>query len=114
MPLATEHRRLRGIEVLIEALDLTVLDRGDDTGRQRDLFILEASAQNVLLHEAPRRRLTAHLGVLQPLDIGDYPLQHGEVLLDALRDIVVVVPDLGVGGVDISNRFYVTRFDRMK
>src|SRR5665213_3311633 len=114
MPLATKYRGLRGIEVLIEARDPTALDGRDDTGRQRELLVLEASAQNMLLHEAARSRLAADLGVFQPLDIADHPLQHREILLDALRDVVIVMPDLGFGRVDIANRFDIAGFDRMK
>ena len=74
-------------------------------------LILETSTQHVLLHESVRRRLQAHLGILHVLDVADDPFQHREILLDALRDAIVVVPDFRLRCVDVADRIDVAIFD---
>src|SRR5271168_1733348 len=93
-----------------------MLDHTNNACRQVQLLArrFHPSAQNVLLHEASRRRLPADFGVLAFQNIGGHPGQHGEILIDRLRGAVVVVPDFRAGRVNLAQRSNVAALDRFE
>src|SRR5438270_5351362 len=104
---------MRGVEILLEAGDVVVLDRADENGRKLDRpSVAGGAAQHVLLHESALRTLSADVLVAQVRHAADEPAKHAKVFVDRLLEVVEIVPDARVGRIDRPHRVDVTRDDR--
>ena len=102
-----------GVEILFESNDPSVAHRSDEAGGDRHRRPVERLApQHVLLHEALGGPEPADLFIAQLAHVPDEPSQDPQILVQRLRDAIVVVPHDRVGGVDSTHRFEVGGDDR--
>src|SRR5437870_10599 len=66
----------------------------------------------MLLDKTRRRRRSTNVGVAQPAEVLDHPLESGEVLVGSLRDLVGVVPYLCRRRVQAAHSAQVSALDR--